>query len=95
MTIYRIEIILYFLEKNSDVKTFTEIELFPSVESWSGSEVLLLDKKIEFLSKLNEKISNDIDFIEHKAYLQDIIGDIKLRKEEVLLTEYLSNLDNI
>lgn len=95
MTIYRIEIILYFLEKNIDVKTFTEIELFPSIESWSGSEVLLLDKKMEFLSKLNEKISNDIDFIEHKAYLQDRIGCIKLRKEKVLLTEYLSNLDNI
>lgn len=95
MTIYRIEIILYFLEKNTDVKIFAEIELFPSIEIWSGSKVLLLDKKIEFLSKLNEKISSDIDFIDHKSYLENLIRDIKIDKEKVLLSEYLSNLDNI
>ncbi|ETJ19739.1 hypothetical protein Q604_UNBC18483G0005 [human gut metagenome] len=83
----KIEFILYFLSKNKNISDFKKIPLFPSSCSWSGSEVPLIEAKIEFLKSLKDKI-NGSDYLEHKVYLKKRIENQELNKKQVLLSEY-------
>lgn len=89
---YRIEIILYFLNVNKNIEIFKLISLFPTVMSWSGSEVPLIEKEISFLNQLIDNISG-IDYIEHKAYLKELIFNKEKYKQQVLVREYLEDRD--
>ena len=88
----RLEYIKGFLEKNSNFDMFTKISLFPSSRSWSGSEVPLIEKDIEFLQKLADEISG-VDYLEHKLYLKEWISDKKQYKQKVLKREYMENFE--
>lgn len=88
----RIEYIKEFLQKNSNFDIFKKISLFPSMRSWSGSEVPLIEKDIEFLQKLVDELSG-IDYLEHKQYLKEWISDKKKYKQRVLKREYMENFD--
>ena len=88
----RLEYIKGFLEKNSNFDMFTKILLFPSSRSWSGSEVPLIEKDIEFLQKLADEISG-VDYLEHKLYLKEWISDKKQYKQKVLKKEYMENFE--
>ena len=90
----RLEYIKEFLEKNSNFDMFTKISLFPSSRSWSGSEVPLIEKDIEFLQKLADEISG-VDYLEHKLYLKEWISDKKQYKQKVLKREYMENFEFI
>lgn len=86
----RLEYIKEFLEKNNSFDMFKKIPLFPSLRSWSGSEVPLIEKDIEFLQKLLDEISG-VDYLEHKLYLKDWISGKKQYKQKVLKREYMEN----
>lgn len=88
----RLEYIKGFLVKNSNFDMFTKISLFPSSRSWSGSEVPLIEKDIEFLQKLADEISG-VDYLEHKLYLKEWISDKKQYKQKVLKREYMENFE--
>lgn len=90
----RLEYIKGFLEKNSNFDMFTKISLFPSSRSWSGSEVPLIEKDIEFLQKLADEISG-VDYLEHKLYLKEWISDKKQYKQKILKREYMENFEYI
>lgn len=90
----RLEYIKGFLEKNNNFDMFTKISLFPSSRSWSGSEVPLIEKDIEFLQKLADEISG-VDYLEHKLYLKEWISDRKQYKQKVLKREYMENFEYI
>lgn len=62
------------------------------MRSWSGSEVPLIEKDIEFLQKLVDELSG-IDYLEHKQYLKEWISDKKKYKQRVLKREYMENFD--
>jgi hypothetical protein len=89
---HTVEFILYFLNINKDIDVFKDIKLFPEVQSWSGSEVPLIEKEIIFLNELIDGI-NGIDYIEHKAYLKECILNKEKYKQQVLVREYLENRD--
>lgn len=86
----RLEYIKEFLEKNNSFDMFKKISLFPSSRSWSGSEVPLIEKDIEFLQKLLDEISG-VDYLEHKLYLKERIRGKKQYKQKVLKREYMEN----
>lgn len=92
LTVNTQELLLYFLNMNTDIEIFKSISLFPSVKSWSGSAVPLIEEEISFLSELINNI-NGIDYIEHKAYLKDLILDKQRDKQQVLVREYLEDRD--
>lgn len=84
------EIVIYFLEKDKDVEHFKRINLFPRIESFFGSEIPVINKKIEALKELNSKIKG-IDYIEHKEYLEDCIRNLHKYKNSVAVHEYIEN----
>ena len=52
---WKLEYILEFLKENKKLEDFEKIHLFPLSCSWSGSEVPLILKKIDFLKSLKDK----------------------------------------
>ncbi|WP_010296712.1 hypothetical protein [Clostridium senegalense] len=91
-TANRQELLLYFLDMNTDIEAFKSIELFPRFKCWSGSEVPLIEEEISFLSELINSI-NGIDYIEHKAYLKELILSKEKQKQQALVGEYLEDRD--
>lgn len=86
------ELILYFLNINKNIEIFKKIKLFPRLKSWSGSEVPLIEKEIIFLNELIDSMSG-IHYIEHKAYLKELILNKEKYKQQVLVSEYLEDRD--
>lgn len=89
---WKCEMILIFLDINKSIEVFKELYLFPLSESWSGSEIPLIDKKIKFLEELHASLKG-IDYIEHKKYLKECIASEESYKERVEIREYLENVD--
>ncbi|MBD5452450.1 MAG: ATP-binding protein [Lachnospiraceae bacterium] len=88
----RIEFLLELLNYTKDIEVFKSIPLFASSSSWSGSEVPLIEKKIDFLSDLIASLKG-ADFIEHRAYLKERKNSYESYKQEILIKEYLENSD--
>lgn len=84
--------LLELINYTKDIELFKKIPLFPSSASWSGSEVPLIDKKIEFLSSLIISFKG-VELIEHRAYLKEMKESYECYKQNVLVREYLENSD--
>ncbi|MEG1151164.1 MAG: hypothetical protein RSD51_03670 [Malacoplasma sp.] len=90
----RVEFIMFFIEKNSNVEMFKKIPFFPSSRSWSGSEIPMIEKDINFMEMLLEEISG-LNYLEHKLYLKESIEIKKEYKQNVLKEEYIKNFTYI
>lgn len=88
----KIEFLAVFTQYNKDLVCFKDIPLFPTFDSWTGSEIPLIDKKISFLSDLISELKG-VDFIEHRAYLKEKKSSFERYRQSVLIQEYLSNED--
>ena len=87
---WEIEYLLEYLKLNKNCDDFKKLYLFPLSESWSGSQIPLINNKIELLQSLNKQISG-LDYLEHKAYLEEIIKKLEEYKDKVEISEYLEN----
>lgn len=85
---WRIEIINKICELNHDLDVFTGLSLFPVIESFTGSEIPTIDKKISFLLNLKDSLQS-ICFVEHRLYLEERIKELRKRKEVIEINEYL------
>ncbi len=88
----RIEFLMELVNYTKDIEVFKSIPLFASSSSWSGSEVPLIEKKIDFLSDLITSLKG-VDFIEHRAYLKERKNSYESYKQDILIREYLKNGD--
>ena len=88
----RIEFLSELMNYTKDIEVFKSMPLFASSSSWSGSEVPLIEKKIDFLSDLITSLKG-ADFIEHRAYLKAKKNSYESYKQEILIKEYLENGD--
>lgn len=88
----RIEFLSELMNYTKDIEVFKSIPLFASSSSWSGSEVPLIEKKIDFLSDLITSLKG-ADFIEHRAYLKERKNSYESYKQDILIKEYLENAD--
>lgn len=80
--------LLLFCKCNPSFSTFKEIPLTPTLLSWTGSEVPVLEKRISFLDELINNLEG-LDYVEHRAYLTEYIQLIEEEKENVLLREFI------
>lgn len=88
----RVEYITELLRNTNDIKLFRSISLFAKCESWWGSEVPIIEKKIGFVDELIKNIKG-VDFIDHRAYLKEMKNSLERYKQEVLIREYLEEND--
>lgn len=88
----RIEFLSELMNYTKDIEVFKSMPLFASSSSWSGSEVPLIEKKIDFLSDLIISFKG-ADFIEHRAYLKERKNSYESYKQDILIKEYLENGD--
>ncbi len=88
----RKEFMLELLKYRKDIEIFKMFPIYENSISWSGSEVPLIEEKIDFLRDLMNSIDG-IDFIEHRAYLKKNIIACENYKEDILLREYLEGYD--
>lgn len=87
---WKLDYVMSFLELNKNIEDFKSLYLFSNFQSWSGSEIPLINKKIDFLTKLKDKLVG-ITYIEHRLYIEQCITDKEKYKEKVELREYIEN----
>ncbi len=86
---YRIECVNEFLKNNNSFKDFQQLHLTPMSRGWSGSEVPLISRDIQFYEELVQNPSlSGLNFLEHKEYLSEHIRSLKSYNKQVLLQEY-------
>jgi len=69
---FRRNLLGLFVEENKNFDAFQKIEYTWSSKSWSGSRVPILEKEKTFLVTLLPMFSS-VDFLEHKAYIENQI----------------------
>lgn len=62
---------------NSDFEIFKKINLYPTIISFSGSEIPYIKNQITFYEKINKIIPSEICFINHLIYVDDILQRLK------------------
>lgn len=82
--------LIHLLESNDSFDLFCKIPLSPIFFSWSGSEVPVLEEKIELL-KLIDKGLTGIKLLRHKRWVQDNIEGYKERIKEVKIKEFMED----
>ncbi len=83
--------VLKFLEVNTNVNDFKKIPLHSYFSSWIGSELPLIDNKINYLTDLSKSI-NGIEYLEHKAIIDENIKHLERYKEDIKIREYVENM---
>lgn len=84
------EFVIEFLKINQSIEDFKSLSFFPS-NVWSGSEIPLICEEISFLEGLRSKIRG-LKFLDHVAYLTDLIKEQKDYKKRVEIREYMENI---
>lgn len=82
--------LLEFIEKNRNIDDFKKIHIFPSSESYSGSYIPVIDRKIDSIKELKNRMKG-ADYLEHQYYLDQKIEYLENIKEQEELSEYFEN----
>lgn len=82
------EVIIEYLKHDTRIENFRKLHLFPMIESWSGSYIPLINRKIVSLENLRNALVG-LEYIEHKVYLEELINEKQLQREEFKKREYL------
>lgn len=87
------ELILFLLDNTSNIEIFKQISFFSHSESWSGSRIPNIERKIEFIQSILSEIKakNDLIYMEHIEYLNE---RIKLYKKEIKRTQIEEYIDD-
>ena len=65
-----------FLDKNKQFEDFKDLPFEPTISSWSGSAVPMLQKKIDFYEKIIS-LCNSVELLKHRQYIEKRIHDIR------------------
>ena len=85
---WKIEVLAEYLKCDHDIEHFKELRLLPMSESWSGSEIPVINRRITDLGAIRDSLCGS-EYIEHKAYLEELIRSQECYRDEVKKREYL------
>lgn len=78
-----------FLSERDDISIFKKMALLPTQLGWTGSEVPIVDRNIQFVKKLMElPLLEDINYIEHQEYLTQLIDRLATERKRVQIREF-------
>ena len=84
----KLKYIKLFLEYNKGYDYFVRLPLFPNICGWTGSEIPLIQKRIDYLKKLL-KLFTGITWIKHKKHIEDLIEKMNSEIERAEINEIL------
>ena len=87
----RLEYIKMFLSCNKGFEAFKSWQLFANSIMWSGSEVPLIQKRIDYLQRILSLL-NGLEYLNHRKYIEDEITNQKNNMEHVEIKEILRGL---
>lgn len=85
---------LDFLKYSKNVEEFKALPLSPLSYTWGGSEVPLIDRRINFVEDLITQIKG-LDFIEHRSYLKEYKKELEKYRKRVQIKEYEEEYDRM
>lgn len=88
--LWKNDILIHFLEMDKNIEHFKKINFFKMIDGWVGSEIPIINDKIDSLKDLNSKIKG-IDYIEHKVYLEKRIKQLQEDKKHAAIHEYIEH----
>lgn len=90
------ELILFLLDNTDNIEIFKNVSLFSHSESWSGSRIPNIERKIEFIQLLLNKIKekDNLLYIEHINYLNERIENYKQEIKRTQIEEYIDDFLN-
>lgn len=65
-----------FLDKNRNFDDFKNLPYEPTISSWSGSAVPMLQEKVEFYERIT-RLCNSVELLKHRQYVEQIIQEIR------------------
>lgn len=86
----RRNILLHFCKRNSSFMVFKKIDFFPNGEIFGESRLPGIEKKINFIRDIKNELVG-INYIEHRAYLDERILELEDNKEKTLINEFLGD----
>ena len=87
----RLNCILEFIKNNKDITIFKRIRKESYHWSWSGSEVVVVNGRIEFYNDLKEEIEKlGVSYIKHAIYIDSIVSELNSNKKSIIRREFLS-----
>ncbi len=84
----RLEHIGLLVTLNKSIDLFKRIRFEPSSKGWSGSEIPIIDKEIEFYKKILNLLE-DIELLEHRIFINEIITRREKYKKQRKIDEFL------
>lgn len=82
--------ILSFCAGDKSFEAFQSVPLSRSHMSWSGSEIPVIENQISFFEEIKDNLRG-IDYVEHRAYIDENIQGLQRQKEQVLLAEFIED----
>jgi hypothetical protein len=76
----RRKFVVLFLEYNKCFKDFQRLALEPNSWGWSGSDVPMLEKRVDYFESLLPHL-NDVQLLQHRQHVERIIQGFRKRIE--------------
>ncbi|MGX1901612.1 nSTAND3 domain-containing NTPase [Thermolongibacillus altinsuensis] len=86
----RVNLVAFLLKINHSFDLFRKISLEPSIMSWSGSEVPVIERRISYYKKLL-LLCNNIHLLNHRSYIENKILFLETEMKKVKIREFLDD----
>ena len=83
-------LLVEYLKYDMEIEHFKKLHLLPMSESWSGSYIPLINRKIALLEELKSALVG-LEYLEHKLFLDELIAQKEQQREEFKKREYLED----
>ena len=77
-----------FCHVNKSFDDFKSLRLTETSRSWSGSEIPLIDKQLDFLDNLRTQLKG-IDYAEHRAWISEWIQNARNYRSRIEAEEFM------
>ena len=77
-----------FCHVNKNFDDFKSLRLTETSRSWSGSEIPLIDKQLDFLDNLRTQLKG-IDYAEHRAWISEWIQNARNYRSRIEAEEFM------
>jgi len=86
----RLQYVGQFVSKNDDIEAFRRLSLEPSSWSWSGSQVSLLQERMDYWDSLLP-VMNTVDLLDHKQLVERQIQGLKKQIDREKKSDFIED----